>query len=370
MLFQNIPGREKTKERIRLGVGSGKIPGTQLFSSSEGSGGLALAIAYAQYVMCTNRTEEDSCGKCSSCLKISRLIHPDLHFSFPFSSSKKEDSSNLFMASFRSLMEKNPFFSLEDWTHELAIENKMVNIPISECRQILRELSLKPYEANYQILILWLPEFLRENANSLLKLFEEPSPGTIILLVTENRDLILPTLLSRAQSIYLETPKLEEIRSYLQEKFDLDSASAETIAQVSEGNLSIAFSNLTGAVDQFKDTFLAWVQVIKEGNGFKIVEWVDMFNGKTVKTGFTKEEKKNFILYSLKMFRDQYFGRFTENQRLVHNPSRVAESFEGLTAFSKITQELEKAAYHLERNSNPKILLLDVSLQLCQILKT
>ena len=368
MQFKSIPGRRSIKSRLIQSIEEGKIPHAQLFAGPEGSGSLAMAIAYTQYLFCKNRNQNDSCGECSSCQKIQKQIHPDLHFSFPFASGKKEDISNLFLQEWRSIIHKNPFFSLEDWIHELALENKMVNIPISECRQILRELSLKPYEGDYQILILWLPEFLRESANSLLKMIEEPSPGTIFLLVTENKDLLLPTLLSRTQQIYIEAPNHLEVETYLMENYSLEKNSAQTIAFLSEGNLSKAFGMMNGAVDQFQETFQDWVKIMREGNPHKIVEWVEGFNGKSSKTVLSKEDKKNFLLYGIKMFRAQFmksYGQLETSPKTL-DPEKFGRS---LLAFQKVIQELEKAAYHLERNSNPKILFLDVSLQIGQILK-
>ncbi len=359
MQFNTIPGRTATKDRFVRSINEGKIPHAQLFSGAEGSGGLSMAIAYVAYLFCTQKSENDSCGKCAACLKVGRLIHPDLHFSFPFASSKKEDTTSYFILPWRNLMGKNPYFSLEDWTEELSIEskieNKMVGIPISECRQIIKELSMKPFEGSYQVLILWLPEFLKENSNSILKLVEEPAPGTLFLLVTENKDQILPTLLSRTQQIHISSPTKDEVRDYLQQKYSLTATASETIAFLAEGNLSKAYRMVNGEVNGFTDTFEEWHQVMREGNGQKIVDWVENFNGKTQKSGFSKEDKKNFLLFAIGRFREQCL----KNQN----------SAKHLQVFSTIISELEKASYHLERNSNPKILFLDVSLQLSHLLK-
>ncbi len=369
MQFERIPGRESLKKQIIQGIIKNKVPHAQLFSGAEGSGALAFAMAYAQYLFCNNRSETDSCGKCPACQKVSKLIHPDLHFSFPFATSKKEDTASAFIVEWREQVAKNPFFSLEDWTISLSLENKMVNIPISECRQILRDLSLKAYEGGYQVLILWLPEFLKESANSLLKLLEEPSPDTLFLLVTENKDLILPTLLSRTQQISVPTPTLREVETFLERDFGINPNASETIAFLSEGNLAKAVGMANGAVDQFRESFEEWLQLLKAGNGHHLVEWVENFNGKAGKSGLSKEDKKNFILYSIKMFRKIYFPASgdqevqSKNQEWSLETSRV-----DLSNFENIIQELEKAAFHLERNSNPKILFLDVSLQIVQYL--
>lgn len=361
MLFQSIPGRNPLKQQLIQGIRSDKVPHAQIFSSEEGSGGLAFALAYAQYLFCKERGESDSCGQCSSCMKVGKLIHPDLHFSFPFASNKKEDTAGLFMGPWREQVLRNPFFTLENWIDTLSIENKMVNIPVSECRQIIKELSLKAYEGGYQILILWLPEFLRESANILLKLLEEPSPGTLFLLVSENREHIIPTLLSRTQLIQVPALTLLDAQNFLEEKFQLDENLAETIAFLSEGNLSRAEALVRGSVDHFRETFEEWLSLILEGNGGKLVEWVEAFNGKTQKSTLSKEDKKNFLLYSIKTFRKIYFSTYEGKP----NPLKIS-----IGPFQNLIGELERAIYHLERNSNPKILFLDVSLQLSRLILT
>jgi len=362
MLFQSIPGRKAVKQRLMKGVLAGKIPHAQLFTAHEGSGGLAMAIAYAQFLFCKDRGEEDSCGKCSSCSKIKKLIHPDLHFSFPFAASKKEDSAQFFLPQWRELLERNPFFTLENWMEELSIENKMVHIPVSECRQIIKDLSLKAYEGSYQILILWLPEFLRESANVLLKLLEEPSEDTLFILVTENRESILPTLLSRTQEIQIPQASMEDMEAYFTSRFGTEPSAAQTIAFLSEGNFSRAMDLVQGTADEFRETYLEWIEALREGNGLKLVDWVENFNGKA-KSQLGKEDKKNFILYSIKMIKSQFFSRWEKGKSFGDIEKSQIQYFE------QGINELEKAIYHLDRNSNPKILFLDVSLQLSALIR-
>ncbi len=369
MFFKEIPGRFELKMNLIQSVNSKKVSHAQLFSSFPGTGGLAFALAYAQYILCQNKTELDSCGNCASCLKVSKLIHPDLHFSFPFSPTKKEDKAHFFLAEWRAQIQKMPFFTIEEWSESLKLENKLLNIPVSECREILRTFSMKSFEGGYKILILWLPEYLKESANSLLKLLEEPSSSTLFILVTENKDQILPTILSRTQQIQLEPPKTTEIGQYLIEDCLASKESAETIGLLSEGNLSLANSMLLGSVDQFKETFAQWYSLLYEGNGAKLVDWVEVLNGKTEKKGFNKEDKKNFLLYAIRIFRNQYLKIIhkTKIDSPLLNTNLALRSI--LPKYFKIISTLEKAILNLERNSNPKILFLDVSLQLCGIVK-
>ena len=165
----------------------------QLFLGPEGSGSLALAVAYAQYLSCEDKQPDDSCGVCSSCRKYQKLAHPDLHFSYPFFAKDKNDSALTFIEQWREAFLANPYISLDIWRGYLDAENKQANINIAECHQIIKKLSFKPFESIYKVLILWLPEYLDKEGNSLLKIIEEPQPNTLFLLVAQNQDQILNT---------------------------------------------------------------------------------------------------------------------------------------------------------------------------------
>ena len=174
MQFRDIVGQAAVKQRLIETVRSGRVSHAQLFLGPEGSGSLALALAYAQYISCENPGADDSCGECASCRKYSKLIHPDLHFSYPFFAKHKEDTAQSFIAEWREAFLNNPYLDLEAWRNSLDAENKQANINIAECHQILQKLSLKPFEGEYKILIMWLPEYLDKEGNTLLKIIEEP----------------------------------------------------------------------------------------------------------------------------------------------------------------------------------------------------
>ena len=187
MQFKSIIGQEATKQRLITSVNENRVSHAQLFLGPEGNGGPALAVAYAQYLSCEDKQPDDSCGVCSSCRKYQKLMHPDLHFSYPFFAKHKDDTALTFIEQWRDAFTNNPYLSLDTWRSYLEAENKQANINIAECHQIIKKLSFKPFESIYKVLILWLPEYLDKEGNALLKVIEEPQPNTLFLLVAQTR---------------------------------------------------------------------------------------------------------------------------------------------------------------------------------------
>src|ERR1700740_2732515 len=235
MQFKHIIGQEAVKQKLLGTVADNRVSHAQLFLGPEGSGSLALAVAYAQYLSCEDRQPDDSCGVCASCRKYQKLVHPDLHFSYPFFAKDKNDTALTFIEQWREALTGNPYLSLDIWRSYLDAENKQANINIAECHQIIKKLSFKPFESVYKVLILWLPEYLDREGNSLLKIIEEPQPNTLFLLVAQNQDQILNTILSRTQLIKIPALGFEEIRHHLVEKHNQTIEAASQIAYLCNG---------------------------------------------------------------------------------------------------------------------------------------
>src|SRR4051812_35495291 len=230
MQFKHIIGQEAVKQRLINTVKENRVSHAQLFLGPEGSGSLALAVAYAQYVSCEDKQPDDSCGVCSSCRKYQKLAHPDLHFSYPFFAKDKNDTALTFIGQWREALLTNPYLSLDIWRGYLDAENKQANINIAECHQIIKKLSLKPFESVYKVLILWLPEYLDKEGNALLKIIEEPQPNTLFVLVAQNQDQILNTILSRTQLIKIPALDYNDIKDYLIHHQGQTQHAAEEIA--------------------------------------------------------------------------------------------------------------------------------------------
>src|SRR6201996_6344255 len=244
MQFKEIVGQQAVKQRLMNTVNENRVSHAQLFLGPEGSGSLALAVAYAQYLSCENKQADDSCGECSSCRKYQKLMHPDLHFSYPFFAKHKDDNALTFIEQWREAFLAYPYINLDIWRDYLDAENKQANINIAECHQIIKKLSLKPFESTYKILILWLPEYLDKEGNALLKIIEEPQPNTLFLLVAQNQDQILNTILSRTQLVKIPALESAEVREYLITQQNQTGEAADEIAYLSNGNLTEALTML------------------------------------------------------------------------------------------------------------------------------
>ena len=368
MQFSDIIGHEDIKQRLIKTVVDNRVSHAQLFLGAEGCGSLALALAYAQFITCLDRSTTDSCGVCSSCRKYSKLIHPDLHFSYPFFAKHKEDTALSFITPWRKAFLKNPYLNLNEWRTYFDAENKQANINIAECHQIIQKLSLKPFESEYKVLIMWLPEYLDKEGNTLLKIIEEPAQKTIFLLVSENQDQLLNTILSRTQLVKVPRLSDEQIKQYVLNQKAVDQTKAEQVAYLSEGNLQAALQLLGEAESDYFNLFSSWMRMTSADKGSQIFDFVEQ----VAKMG--RENQKQFLKYVISLMREATMI-LSGAASLVRLPAAELDfitkfsSFISLAKAQAITNQLEQAYYHVERNANPKILFLDVSLQFVTILK-
>ncbi|RYU89317.1 hypothetical protein EWM62_13360 [Mucilaginibacter terrigena] len=366
MQFKDIIGQGAIKQRLITSVNENRVSHAQLFLGPEGAGGLALAVAYAQYLSCEDKQTDDSCGVCSSCRKYQKLMHPDLHFSYPTFGTPKETSLD-FIEQWRDAFLTNTYLSLDIWRGYVDSGNKQANINIAECHQIIKKLSFKPFESVYKVLILWLPEFLDKQGNALLKVIEEPQPNTLFLLVAQNQDQILNTILSRTQLIKIPCLNYEDIKGELMNKHHQTEAAASEIAYLSNGNMTEALTMLQHDTKSYHTLFVQWLRLCFGNKGLEILSFVDQM----AKMG--RENQKNFLRYGTSFIRECTLLR-AGAERIVKLPEQEMETAKKMSAVinnamaQAIITELEKAHYHIERNANPKILFLDVSLQIIKVL--
>ncbi len=369
MRFNEIIGHSEIKKQLVSSVLENRVSHAQLFLSPAGSGAILLAIAYAQFINCTNKLQEDSCGECGSCRKYERFIHPDLHFSYPFFASKDVKTAVDVVEEWRGMILEEPYFDLDLWRSKLSADNKQANINIAECHDIIKKLSYKAFEAQTKVLIMWLPEYLDKEGNALLKIIEEPPPNTLFILVAQSQDQILPTLLSRTQLIKIPGLSNQEIEEYLMDKALLNSNQAMEYSFLADGNLLEAKRLLEQTQNEHANDFAEWLRL---GYGGKYLE---LINFTEAIAGWGRENQKNFLKYGISFLRECSLllnGAYV----LVKLPPSTLEVAQKLTKnvltqsmIEAIVEEFEKAHYHVERNANPKILFLDVSLQLVNILK-
>jgi DNA polymerase-3 subunit delta' len=374
VLFSQIPGLNDIKQTLINSVNNYHIHHAQLFMGTEGSANLAMALAYATYINCESKTETDSCGQCPSCVKFNKLAHPDINFVFPISTTKqvpKDPMSSLFMKDWRTFVLENPYGSINEWGNHIGAENKQLNISADESRNIVKTLSLKAFEAEYKILLIWHPENMHVSAaNAILKILEEPPAKTIFLLVTNNSEKLLTTILSRTQKIKIRTFTDEEIKQGLITMNQLDEKKAGQLAYMADGSLNEAFRLHKEVEEDHHVFFRDWMRICyKRNNLADLVEWGEVFH----KMG--REVQKSLLQYGLNMLRETLVFNYGGNElvRLQNDDLKFVEGFSKVMGESKIegiSKEINDAYYHIERNANSKIVFLDLSLTISGIFKS
>ncbi len=375
MRFKDVIGHIEVKERLINSVKEERISHAQLFLGAEGSGNLPMAIAYSQYIACENKTDLDSCGTCASCVKFEKLAHPDLHFVFPVATNKsikKDPVSSKFITEWRELVvEKKGYITLPDLQEKLATENKQLIIPKDESVEILKTLSLKTYESEYKTMIIWYPEkFNIASANKLLKILEEPPNKTLFILVAHDSEQIIPTILSRTQLVKVDKITDNDLTTALIDRFNLQESQAKNITNFADGNLVKAQKLIeeSSTEEFFYTHFTKWMRM-----GFVAdVSGLINFSEESAKLG--REKQKQFLSYSLHIFRESLIQNYgdTSLNRVSSNENKFLEKFAPFIHGANCIDIIElfnNAIYHVERNANPKILFLDVSLKLTKLLR-
>jgi len=366
MLFDEVIGQTGVKQLLRQMVTNDRTPHALLLLGTPGSGNLALALAFAQYVLCENRTTDESCGTCRHCSKLQKLIHPDVHFSFPTVGTNAV--SDQFMTQWRTALLDNPYLDVNQWLQRIGAENKQGNITKDECATIVRKLSLKTFESEYKVLLMWLPEYLGREGNRLLKMIEEPPEQTIFVLIAEQPDQILPTILSRCQMVKVNPLPDGEVVTGLQAKKSVSLEQAQAAAYLANGNFNEALQMLEYEESDHTNLFLDWLRRCYKGNGVELVRWVEKF----AEAG--RENQKLFLRYGLHFLREFMVLKLTDGGavRLREKERATAQNLLPLIEIEqleKMADLFNNAAYYVERNANPKVLFLDASIQMNQILK-
>ncbi len=369
MQFKDIIGHHTLKAHLVQTVKDNRVSHAQLFLGPEGSGSLALAIAYAQYINCEQKSENDSCSACSSCRKYQKLIHPDLHFSYPFFASGEKDVATTYLEEWRTAFLDNPYMGLDYWRHQLEAGNKQANINIAEAHDIIKKLSLKAFEAEYKVLVMWLPEYLNTQGNALLKLIEEPPEKTLFLLVSENQDRILNTIISRTQLVKIPKFSHGDIKQYLIEEKAIPEQQANEIAFIADGNVQTAVDLIEEDTNPYFNLLIQWLRFIVTDSGLNIIRFCEEDFPR-----LGRENQKNFLLYTINVFRQILLTQAGLSQLVLLQGQELdfvqkfSDNFKGEQLEVAINL-LEKTHYKVERNANPKILFLDLSLQLVLIFK-
>lgn len=395
MLFKDVIAQDEVKNHLIQLVVQGRLSHALLFLGKEGSGSLPLALAFANYVSLfsagqnagqqpgvslfgeepaaavhnTWQQADEWMQRSASYSKVAGMVHPDIHFSYPVVPRKPGDKplSTDYIAEWRDFVKQYPYGNAFDWLQFIGAENKQGNITAYECGDIIRKLNLKSFERSYKILLMWLPEYLGNEGNKLLKLIEEPPPGTLFLLVAENESLILPTILSRTQLVKVPLLSVDDIEKALTERCGTDAGAARQLALVSEGNYHEALQLLQHTGEDWQGMLREWLNAILKTGPVAQVKWIEEISRQG------REKQKQFLRYFNHLLQQsirlqvmpQYAEQLPEAERdFALRLNKIAK----LQQHQAIIEELDKAAYYIERNANAKMLFHALTIKLHHII--
>lgn len=397
MQFKDVIGQEDVKQHLMEMVQHNRLSHALLFLGREGSGALPLAMALAQYVSCqtvnqqtstegpslfgepelpatNHKLQTDSCGTCPSCMKAAQLVHPDIHFSYPVVTKKSGTPpiSTDYITDWREFIKQLPYGNVYDWLQFIEAENKQGNITAHECNDIIRKLNLKSFESGYKTLIMWMPEYLGKEGNKLLKLIEEPPADTLFILVAENEDQILSTILSRCQLVKVPAIEKEAVQKALVERGKIASDQAKQIANISEGNYREALHILQHADEDFGNLLKEWLNATLKAQVPVQVRCIEEISR------MGRENQKQFLKYFIHLIEQAL--------RLNALASHTKDLMQALSPFEQdfvpklnkvmsleqqeaVSEELDKASYYIERNANSKILFHALTIKIFHIVR-
>ncbi|MBK9176310.1 MAG: hypothetical protein IPM46_08220 [Flavobacteriales bacterium] len=370
MQFSRVIGHAALKAKLIGNLREGRVPHAQLFVGPRGSGNLPMAMAYAQYLLCEDQGQADACGTCPSCLQMAKLEHPDLHLAFPIFFTEKVKSCDPFTGDWRTAVLAEPYLDIAQWRDLLESENKQLRMGVDIAQEIQRKLSLKSFRGGHKVMLVWMPELMDPvAANKLLKVLEEPEPNTVFLLVANDAEQLLATILSRAQLVKVPALPADELADALRERFpELGITEAMAIAARSEGDLLEAVDMAGKGEEALFVFFRDWLRACYRREVVAAVEMGEGF------AKFGREWQKSLVRYGLYMMR-QCALQWMKADALVRV---VGQEQEFVSNFSKllnernaegIRQELESAHVHIERNANPKVLFMDLSYRMMGLLR-
>lgn len=375
MQFKDVIGQSAIKQRLIQSVRENHVSHAQLFLGPAGSGKLPLALAYAQYILCPNRTETDSCGVCPTCQKMQKLAHPDLHFVVPTATTKKvktNPESDLFMEEWREYVIQNQgYVDTSSWYTFLDVENKQGYMSVRDAASLLRKLSMKSYEGEYKIAIIWMAEKMRvDTANKLLKLLEEPPEKTVFLLIAEDAEELLATIKSRTVLVKIPAIEPAAIESALQTRLGCDPQQAHNAAMISEGNWLNACHSVKESEDRkfFFTTFQQWMRLCFRAAYSEIIDF-----SANIKT-LGREKQKELLDYGLRIIRNAllFNNNLAEIVMLPDDEKKFNANFApfvNAANLAQIADLFEEAIRQIERNGNAQIIFTDVSFKMVVLLK-
>jgi len=381
MRFANIIGQKDLIQKLTSLIDHNRLSHALLFLGREGSGALPLALAFSTYLIEKENKSEASTGvslfgepatptENESGKKADQYIHPDIHFSYPVIPKKQGDKpvSVHYIKEWREFLHQTPYGNVFDWLQSIGAENKQGNITAAECADILHKLQLKSFEGAHKILLMWMPEYLGNEGNKLLKIIEEPPPDTLFILVAEKEENILPTIISRCQTIRVPSIDASHIASALVERCKIDHEQAIQIAGMSNGNYREALQLLQHAENDWQVVLRDWLNTLIKADTIGQVNWSEEMSR------YGREKQKQFLQYFTHLIECSLRMRLMEG--VVTEISEKEKDFSArlnklchVGQLEAIAEELDKASYYVERNANPKMLFTALSIKLFHIIR-
>ncbi len=404
MSFAQVIGQNAVKQHLTELLQHNRLSHALLFLGKEGSGALPLALAFAQYVVCEKANPKksvvapgpslfgddtgfeetsslsltsdnrhlttDSCGTCPACLKAQQLVHPDIHYSYPTVTKKAGEKpiATDFIAEWREFIKLNPYGNLFDWIEMIKEkENSQGKITSRECDEIIKKLSLKSFESEYKILVMWMPEELDKEGNKLLKIIEEPPANTLFILVAENEELVLPTILSRCQLVKIPALENSDIEEALISRNKTEPAIARQVAGVSEGNYREALQLVQHAEEDWQSLLREWLNAIIKGGPVAQTKWVEEVSR------MGREKQKQFLRYFNHLLEQAIHYRIRGEALNIGDKEKDfaarLNKFSTIEQQEAIIEELDKASYYIERNAHGKMLFHALTIKLYHIIQ-
>jgi len=369
MQFAEVIGQQDVKKHLAEMISLTRLSHALLFTGKEGCGTLPLALAFAQYIMCESPSPADSCGVCSACKKAGDLVHPDIHFSYPVIPKKSGDKpvSTDYITEWREFVTQLPYGNVYDWLQFIGAENRQGNITAQECNEIIHKLSLKSFESEFKILVMWMPEYLEKEGNKLLKLIEEPPANTIFILVAENESMVLPTIVSRTQLVKIPPVAVESIEAQLVLKAKITKEQARQIASVSGGNYRESLQIMQHAGEDWQSLLRDWLNAIMKSGPVSQVKWIEEMSR------HGREKQKQFLRYfnhllgqaiKIQVLQDAELPIPDNEKDFALRLNKMA----GIEQQRAMIEELDKASYYIERNANAKMLFHALTIRLYHII--
>ena len=374
MKFQDIPGQASLKSFFSKMIADERVPHALLFAGGEGHGKLALALGLTMFLQCKDRQDSGPCGECSSCRRVMTHIHPDVHFAFPVIKKDKllrsDTTSQHFLDEWRTFISEQPYGDINDWLLHLSAVDKSPNINVAECNQIVKNLSLMTFEGPYKVQIIWYAELLGKEGNRLLKLIEEPSDDTIIILITNNRNQVLNTIRSRCQIVNVPPISDEELRVFIQQNHELSEEDTDELTFLSAGNIRKA--SILGRNNElnYSEDLMEWLRTAYACDPEKVVDFVN----ELVANG--KQELLHFLQYGCHFFREYLLFINTNDitrLRLTQSEKEVAQKMQKIIDHNKteaVHRLLEKMIGYMGRNLALKSLVMQMTLEINVILRS